>query len=204
MRNPAIADRLLDGTALLAAHRTGLSTVLVGEDEIGTAAISHVRVGDYTITLLPAGPLPPRPGELWATDRATQLLEYVGRAFDYVIVDTPPLGDCTDGAIVGALGDGAILLARVGGTTARSLRRAVQILQSAHVALLGTVVTFEAVSRGAMRAHAKQRGRTTVENRESETKVQGRTAVGARESETKVQGRTAVGARESETPVDSQ
>jgi receptor protein-tyrosine kinase len=207
MRNPAIADRLLDGTALLGAHRTGLSTVLVGEDEIGTAAISQVGVGDYTITVLPAGPLPPRPGELWATDRATQLLEYLGGAFDYVVVDTPPLGDYTDGAIVGALGDGAILLARIGGTTERALRRAVQVLQSAHVALLGTVVTFEPVSRVAMRAHAKHRGRTAVENRESETPVEGRTAVEDRESDTRVGsqvGRTAVENRESETPVESQ
>jgi receptor protein-tyrosine kinase len=172
MRNPAIADRLLDGTALLGAYRTGLSTVLVGEDDISSAVISQVSVGDRTITVLPAGPLPPRPGELWATDRATQLLEYLAGAFDYVVVDTPPLGNYADGALVGALGDGAILLARIGGTTTHSLRRAVQVLQSAHVALLGIVVTFEPVSRVAMRAHAKQRGRAAVETRESETPVE--------------------------------
>jgi len=173
LRNPAIADRLLDGPALLSAHRKGLSTVVVGEDHISDAVVSDVRVGDYKITLLPSGPLPPHPGELWATDRATQTLEYLAGAFDYVVVDTPPLDDYTDGAIVGALGDGAILLARIGGTTDRALRRAVQVLQSAHVALLGTVVTFEPVSRGAMRAHAKQRGRAAVEeNRKSETPVE--------------------------------
>jgi receptor protein-tyrosine kinase len=109
---------------------------------------------------------------LWATDRATQLLEYLAGAFDYVVVDTPPLGNYADGALVGALGDGAILLARIGGTTTHSLRRAVQVLQSAHVALLGIVVTFEPVSRVAMRAHAKQRGRAAVETRESETPVE--------------------------------
>jgi receptor protein-tyrosine kinase len=176
MRNPAIADRLpLDDKMRARAIRTGLSTVLVGEDEISSAVISHVDVGEYSITVLPAGPLPPRPGELWATDRATQLLEYLAGAFDYVVVDTPPLGDYTDGAIVGALGDGAILLARIGGTTDRSLRRAVQVLQSANVALLGTVVTFEPVSRFAMRAHAKQRDRATVEeNRKFETPVEGK------------------------------
>jgi len=145
---------------------------LVGEDEIGTAAISQVSVGDHTITVLPAGPVPPRPGELWATDRATQLLEYVAGAFDYVVVDTPPLGDYTDGAIVGALSDGAIVLARIAGTTDWALRRAVQVLQAAHVAILGTVVTFEAVGRGAMRTHAKQRGRTVVEPRKSGTPVE--------------------------------
>jgi receptor protein-tyrosine kinase len=174
MRNPAIAERLLQESGeLVKSLRTGLSTVLVGEDHASAAVITDVRLGDHTIAVLPAGPVPPRPGELWATDRATQLLEYLAGAFDYVVVDTPPLGDYTDGAIVGALGDGAILLARIGRTTDRALRRAVQVLQSAKVALLGTVVTFEPVSRVAMRAHAKQRGRAAVEeNRKIETPVE--------------------------------
>jgi capsular exopolysaccharide synthesis family protein len=172
LRSPAIADRLLQGATRARAMHTGLSTVLTGEDEIGSAVISHVDVGDHTITLLPAGPLPPRPGELWATDRATKLLEYLGGAFDYVVVDTPPLNDYTDGAIVGALGHGAIVLARIAGTTDRALRRAVQVLQAAHVAILGTVVTFEPVSRGVVRAHAKQRGHNVVQPHESGTPVE--------------------------------
>ena len=192
MRNPAIADRLpLDDTTRARSSRTGLSTVLVGEDHISAAVIPDVRVGDHTIAVLPAGPLPPRPGELWATDRATQLLEYLAGAFDYVVVDTPPLGDYTDGAIVGALGDGAILLARLGGTTDRSLRRAVQVLQSANVGLLGTVVTFEPVSRVAMRAHAKQRSHAAVEeDRDIERPERGRAAVEEnRKIETPVEGK---------------
>lgn len=173
MRNGGVAERLsLDDAARDRAYRRGLSTVLTGEDDVSDAVISDVGVGDHTITVLPAGPLPPRPGELWATDRATQLLEYLTGAFDYVVVDTPPLGDYTDGTIVGALGDGAILLARIGGTTDRALKRAVQVLQAAHVAILGTVVTFEAVGRGAMRTHAKQRGSAVVEPRESGTPVE--------------------------------
>jgi capsular exopolysaccharide synthesis family protein len=172
LRNPSVADRLLQDDLRARAMRTGLSTVLIGEDEIGSAVISDVDVGNHTITVLPAGPLPPRPGELWATDRATKLLEYLAGAFDYVVVDTPPLGDYTDGAIVGALGDGAIVLARIAGTTERALRRAVQVLQAAHVAILGTVVTFDAVSRGAIRAHAKQRGHNVVQPRESGTPVE--------------------------------
>jgi len=191
MRSPAIADRLFQDAIRAKAMRTGLSTVLIGEEHVGDAVISDVSVGDHTISVLPAGPLPPRPGELWATDRATKLLDYLAEAFDYVVVDTPPLNDYTDGAIVGALGHGAILLARIAGTTDRALRRAVQVLQAAHVAILGTVVTFEPFSRGALRAHAKQRGHTVVQPRESGTVVQ------PRESGTGVQP------RESGTPVES-
>jgi receptor protein-tyrosine kinase len=171
LRNPSVADQLpLEDTVRDRAYRSGLSTVLIGEDDIGSAVISHVDVGGHTITVLPAGPVPPRPGELWATDRATQVIDSLAGAFDYVVVDTPPLNDYTDGAIAGALGDGAIVLARIGGTTDRALRRAVQVLQAAHVAILGTVVTFENI-RGGNRAHAKQRGHNVLQPRESGTPV---------------------------------
>jgi receptor protein-tyrosine kinase len=164
LRNPTLASRLpLDGTVHVAATKRGLSTVLVGEDQLADVLV-EVRVGGNVISLLPAGPGTPRPGELWATDRAARLLEHLGTAFDYVVVDTPPLDTYTDGAIVGALTDGAILLARVGGTSARSLRRAVETLQSANVTLLGTVVTFEPVNRLTASSHRKRRGHAVVDD----------------------------------------
>ena len=158
LRSPALADRLSIEDALRdhAAQR-GLSTVLVGEHDLADALIPEVPVGAHWISLLPAGPEPPRPGELWATDRAEALFEDLGDRFDYVVVDTPPVGTCTDGAIIGALCDGALVLARIRGTTTTALRRALQALQSAHVTVLGAVATFEPVSRLAPRRHSKQR-----------------------------------------------
>jgi capsular exopolysaccharide synthesis family protein len=163
LRKPTLADGLaLPETVRAETSRRGLTTVLLGEDSLVDAVITDVSLGGHKVALLPAGPRAPRPGELWATDRAATVAEQMGKAFDYVVVDTPPLGTCTDGAIVGALTDGAILLARVGSTTTAALRRAVQTLQSAHVTLLGTVVTFERVSRSTARAHRKQRRRSTA------------------------------------------
>ena len=164
LRQPTLADRVSsDGAVRDAAQLRGLTTVLVGEQDLRDVIV-EVPVGGHAISLLPAGPSSPRPGELWATDRAAALLEHLRKTFDYVVIDTPPLGAYTDGAVVGALADGAILLARIGGTTARSLRRAVETLTSANVTLLGTVVTFEPVSRLAP-AHGKQRSRNVSDNR---------------------------------------
>ncbi|WP_293239529.1 polysaccharide biosynthesis tyrosine autokinase [Mycolicibacterium sp.] len=157
LRSPAIAERLaLSGSLRDAATRRGLSTVLVGDDHVSDVCLSDVPVGGgHTIAVLPAGPVAPRPGELWATDRAATLFEELTRNFDFVVVDTPPLSTYSDGVVVGALADGAILLARISATTSTALRRAIQALSSGNVALIGTVVTFEPTTRPVLRRHRK-------------------------------------------------
>jgi MinD-like ATPase involved in chromosome partitioning or flagellar assembly len=163
-----LADRLPLNDAMRAGAETrGLSTVLVGEHEPVEALIANVPVGDHTITLLPAGPTAPRPGELWASDRAARLFDDLANDFDYVIVDTPPLNGYTDGVIVSALCDGALVLARVRSTTTAALRRAFRALEAANVQVLGTAVTFEKVGALAMRRHRKQRERQTTTDREA-------------------------------------
>jgi receptor protein-tyrosine kinase len=157
LRNPVLADRLtLDPASRIAATEKGVSTVLAGEHALPQALIGEVPVGAHAIALLPAGPKPPRPGELWANDRAGALFEDLSRGFDYVIVDTPPLGAYADGTNVGALCDGVLLLSRIGRTTSSALRRAVQSLQAANVKLIGPVATFDRVSMLSQRQHRKQ------------------------------------------------
>ena len=102
----------------------GLSTTIAGENSVVEAVIPDVQLGHHRVAFLPTGPLPSRPGELWASDRATDLLDDLGYAYDYVIIDTPPLGQYSDGALVAALADGALLVARIRRTTSSALRRA--------------------------------------------------------------------------------
>jgi receptor protein-tyrosine kinase len=157
LRNPVLADRLtLEPQARMGAAERGVSTVLAGEHALPQVLIGEVSVGAHAIALLPAGPKPPRPGELWANDRAGALFEDLSRGFDYVVVDTPPLGTYADGANVGALCDGVLVLSRIGRTTSSALRRAIQTLQSANVRILGPVATFDRVSMLSKRQHRKQ------------------------------------------------
>ena len=154
LRNPAVADRLpLNGPMREGAATRGLSTVLVGESTPSSSrSFRDIAVGHRSIAVLPAGPSAPRPGELWANDRAGRLFDELANSFDYVIVDTPPLDTYTDGAVVAALGDGALLLARIRSTTSAAVKRAVQTLRAANVPLIGTVVTFERGQRRGTRS----------------------------------------------------
>jgi receptor protein-tyrosine kinase len=154
LRNSAIADRLeLPATA----SQRGLSTVLAGHERVSDVVVPEVSVGGgHAIAVLPAGPSAPRPGELWATDRAASLFEELTRNFDFVVIDTPPVGTYADAVVVGSLADGAILLAKIRQTTSAAIRRAIQALASGNVSLIGTVVTFEPTTGPAMRRHRKQ------------------------------------------------
>ncbi len=163
LRNPTLTDRLsLDDVTRDNAKARGLSTVLAGEHDIFEVLVPSVTVGSHYIAFLPAGPKAPRAGELWSSDRASKLLDELANEFDYAIIDTSPLNDYTDGAIVGALSDGAVILARIRHTTSSALRRALQTLQAANVTQIGSVVTFERGHRRQLRrdrAESKQRSK---------------------------------------------
>jgi receptor protein-tyrosine kinase len=124
------------------AAEKGLTTLL---DRQSTLAESTIRVGDFR--LLPAGPLPAARRQLWGDDAAAQVIEELRVHFDYVLIDTPPLVKYSDGTVPAALGDGALLLARIGHTKAAALRKALTVLATAHAELIGVVATGEPANR---------------------------------------------------------
>jgi capsular exopolysaccharide synthesis family protein len=156
--NPSLAERLplRDDERARAAER-GLSTILAGHHDLDEGLIDNVGGGSWAF--LPAGPVPSVRRQLWADDSAVGVLDTLRRNFDYVIIDTPPLNSCTDGALAAALGDGAIVLARIAHTKTAALRRALEILKSAHAEVIGAVVTCEPGHRGELSRHHKQAAR---------------------------------------------
>jgi hypothetical protein len=100
-------------------------------------------IGGAPFALLPAGPQASTRRRLWGDDAAGKVIEELRASFEYVVIDTPPLNEATDGAVAAALGDGAIVLARIGHTTTKGLRSAIQVLEAARAESIGTVVTCE-------------------------------------------------------------
>ena len=82
------------------------------------------------------------------TTIAERVIETLRKHFDYVIIDTPPLTDYSDGTVPAALGDGAIVLARIGHTKSTALRKALKVLETAHAEVIGVVATCESAPRG--------------------------------------------------------
>jgi tyrosine-protein kinase Etk/Wzc len=71
----------------------GLSTYLIGKNNLEEVLTKT----DYdNFYIIPAGPVPPNPGELLQTDKMIQLCETLKKDFDYVLFDTAPVGLVSD------------------------------------------------------------------------------------------------------------
>jgi capsular exopolysaccharide synthesis family protein len=71
----------------------GITNYLVGQctlDEI----ILHIPKVDFDI--LPSGSIPPNPGELIRSDKLIEMFQELRKRYDYIIVDTSPIGIVTD------------------------------------------------------------------------------------------------------------
>jgi capsular exopolysaccharide synthesis family protein len=102
----------------------GLSEALSSEPE---RSVSVVQISK-TLSLLPAGKPNPDPMSALTSDRMRRLVAEAAAAFDWVIIDTPPVGILTDANLLGSVVDSAVLVVRAGKTSAAEVQRAVQAL----------------------------------------------------------------------------
>lgn len=116
--------------------KVGLTNILSGQAEFADVVQETRHEG---VDLLACGPLPPNPSELIASEMARQLLEDLREAYDYVIIDSPPLLPVTDGALLSRIADGALLVVRTHRTTGDQVAQALDNLEKADATLLGVV-----------------------------------------------------------------
>lgn len=92
------------------------------------------------LELLCSGPLPPNPSELLHTRGFRRALERLLERYDRVIFDSPPVLAVTDAQILGQEVDGTLLVVRAGETRRPMLERAVRLLRTVDVNLLGALL----------------------------------------------------------------
>ncbi len=100
------------------------------------------------LRLLPAGPIPPNPAELLASDRFRSLLAWAREATTFVIIDAPPVTAVSDALAIAAIADGTLLIVRAGHTRRPAAQRAKEGLERVGATLLGVVLTDTKPERG--------------------------------------------------------
>lgn len=130
MRLPTAAAKLgIKGTP-------GLSDFLVGESKVEDTVRS---VSKFGISVLPAGNIPPDATGLLESKQMEYLLSALGKIYDYVIVDLPPVTVVPDAAILSKYISGFLLVVRHGQTEHRAVTEMLNQLHIGSANILGFV-----------------------------------------------------------------
>lgn len=120
------------------AHKVnGLSQYLSGQKKL-EEVIYHTS--SDKLDMIFAGPYSPNPAELLEETLFESLLEKLRANYDYVIIDTPPLGNIIDAAIIAKKCDGAILVIESGAISYRLEQKVKSQIEKSGCRILGAVL----------------------------------------------------------------
>lgn len=114
----------------------GLGALLRGKPEIDEVLRPSAVTG---LSLLIAGPQVDNASELLGSGRMSWLLDGLGRKFDVVIIDTPPILPVTDPLVLATQATGVVVVVRLGETSRERLQRALTALRNLDTPVLGLV-----------------------------------------------------------------
>jgi len=118
------------------ADAPGLTSAIVGMANLEDVLV-EIAPG---LSLLPSGPTPPNPPSLLSSDRMRELVESLREQFQLVIIDSPPVANLADAAILAAVSDGVVVVTRVGLTERAHLPAAAANLRHSPTPIVGAVV----------------------------------------------------------------
>lgn len=131
LRRPSLARLLIEKAA------PGLSNVLAGLCSEEDAIRKDVRPN---LDVMFSGEIPPNPSELLGTARMKQMIDKLSKEYDYILVDTSPVGIVSDACLVSSTLDGVLFLVRQYKTEKDTLSRSLKQLQNAGVKVMGFVI----------------------------------------------------------------
>lgn len=126
------------GTVTAEGEIFGLSHLLSGQAELDDVIYSSRN--NENLYVIFTGSFPPNPSELLSGERFNKLIQEARKCFDYVIVDTPPLGAVIDAAVISSVCDGAIIVIRANKTSYKDVKAVKTQLEKANCKILGTVL----------------------------------------------------------------
>lgn len=92
-------------------HQPGISNYLSGQLALEDLP-RELNFGQHNLYFINSGPIPPNPAELLLQPGMDVLINHLRDRFDYIILDTPPVGLVTDAQILGKYADTSLYIVR--------------------------------------------------------------------------------------------
>ena len=94
-------------------NHNGVSTWLIGQDKIDD--IIQQTSSEY-LSVISSGPFPPNPSELIASNKTGELIKLLKDKYEYIIIDSSPIGIVSDTLHLTSLADTCLMVVRPGKT----------------------------------------------------------------------------------------
>lgn len=133
MRRRSLADMVG------ARARHGIYAVLSGQVELDEALVA---TSHRNLFFLDSEPHIPNPADILSSQRFRKLVAQMESDFDYVVIDTPPVGTFVDAAIIAALADATALVVRERFVKRAELQNAYDQLKKANANVIGVIMNM--------------------------------------------------------------
>lgn len=128
---------ILTGRYKIQHAELGLSHYLSGQC---SAEEVKSKTNYENLHMIVSGPVPPNPSELLSHHRLKKLLDEMKESYDYIIIDSPPLGSVADALIAGRLSDGILLVIESEAVSYKYAQKIKKQLEMAECKILGVVL----------------------------------------------------------------
>jgi capsular exopolysaccharide synthesis family protein len=96
-------------------NKEGITSFLASDGSDLSMLDSYIQPSgvNNNLYLLTAGVIPPNPAELLAKDTLDKAIAYLSEKFDYLVLDTAPIGLVSDSLILSRVADAAVYVVRI-------------------------------------------------------------------------------------------
>jgi capsular exopolysaccharide family len=103
-------------------------TNFLSDENIRLEQIIHKNLVLENVDFIFSGPVPPNPGELLLNDKMNNLFEELRNQYDYIIIDSAPVGMVSDSFSIAKFANVSLYVTRVDYTTMDNIKYAEQIV----------------------------------------------------------------------------
>ena len=145
LRNPSLCHFYKE------KNHTGLSAFLSGiesdmEPLIRTVYLTQDAGGAALLRTFFGGKVPPNPAQLLGSPRFGELLEMLRTQYDYIVIDTPPVGLVSDGFSIAKTADACVYVVRANKLDKQALKLIDEFEREKRISNIGIVLND--ISRG--------------------------------------------------------
>jgi capsular exopolysaccharide synthesis family protein len=121
-----------------ASEKVGLSKLLTTDSNVDDHLLETQHAN---LWLLPSGPPPPNPADLFTSGRLRRIIAEASEKFELVVIDGPPTLGLADAPLLGAAAGNVLFVIEAGKTRTRAAIEALNRLEATGTNVLGAMLT---------------------------------------------------------------